>query len=88
MTTLTEYCQTPRSMPECLREGFTRDQVYNHVKHKRLVNLSRLDAWGRVQRCAGRFVAADKAVDFASGADDVAPSGFDASALVSAWGNV
>jgi hypothetical protein len=87
MNHLTEYCQTPRTMPECLREGFTRDQVYSNVKHKRLVNLNRLDVWGRVQRCTGRFVAADKAVNFASGAV-VAPSGFDASALVYVWGKV
>ena len=37
----------PKTMRELLADGWTRDQVYGAVKRGELVNLNRLDAWGR-----------------------------------------
>ena len=43
----------PKTMQELLAEGWTRDQVYGAVKRGDLVNLNRLDAWGRIRRGPG-----------------------------------
>jgi len=48
--TLTNFCETPRTMVEIEAEGFTRDQVYGAVKRGELVNQNRKDAWGRIKR--------------------------------------
>ena len=53
--TLIDFCETPRTMVEIEAEGFTRDQVYGAVKRGELVNLNRLDAWGRIRRGPGLF---------------------------------
>jgi hypothetical protein len=37
----------PKTMQELMADGWTRDQVYAAVKRGELVNLNRLDAWGR-----------------------------------------
>ena len=37
----------PKTMRELMADGWTRDQVYGAVKRGDLVNLNRLDAWGR-----------------------------------------
>jgi hypothetical protein len=47
----------PKTMQELLADGWTRDQVYNAVKRGELVNLNRLDAWGRIRRGPGLFAA-------------------------------
>ena len=56
----------PKTMQELLADGWTRDQVYNAVKRGELVNLNRLDAWGRVRRGPGLFaLPAGPGVNFA-----------------------
>jgi hypothetical protein len=47
----------PKTMRELMADGWTRDQVYNAVKRGELVNLNRLDAWGRIRRGPGLFAA-------------------------------
>jgi len=60
----------PKTMQELLADGWTRDQVYGAVKRGDLVNLNRLDAWGRVRRGPGLFSQpAGPAVTFAALAD-------------------
>lgn len=81
------FCQVPRTMAEILDEGFTRDQVYNNVKHGKLVNLLSRDAWGRsVHRRCGLFQSS-QCWDGAFGDSTCAAKAkFDSSALISAWG--
>ena len=45
----------PKTMQELMADGWTRDQVYGAVKRGDLVNLNRLDAWGRIRRGPGLF---------------------------------
>ena len=45
----------PKTMRELMADGWTRDQVYGAVKRGELVNLNRLDAWGRIRRGPGLF---------------------------------
>ena len=60
----------PKTMRELLADGWTRDQVYGAVKRGELVNLNRLDAWGRVRRGPGLFDRpAGPALTFAALAD-------------------
>jgi hypothetical protein len=47
----------PKAMRELMADGWTRDQVYAAVKRGELVNLNRLDAWGRIRRGPGLFAA-------------------------------
>lgn len=81
------FCEMPRTMAEILKEGFTRDQVYNNVKRGRLVNLLSRDAWGRsVHQRRGLFQSSEHWDGlFGDQAHSVKPR-FDSSALVSAWG--
>lgn len=62
----------PKTMRELLDDGWTRDQVYGAVKRGELVNLNRLDAWGRIRRGPGLF-------------DRPAGPGVDFAALANAW---
>jgi hypothetical protein len=73
MSSLTEFCEIPRTMYEIETEGFTRDMVYGAVKRGELVNQNRKDAWGRTRRGAGLFTVAAPAPTY------------DAAALVDAW---
>ena len=61
MSSLTEFCEIPRTMYEIEAEGFTRDMVYGAVKRGELVNQNRKDAWGRTRRGAGLFNVAAQA---------------------------
>jgi len=62
----------PKTMRELLDDGWTRDQVYGAVKRGELVNLNRLDAWGRIRRGPGLF-------------DRPVGPGVDFAALANAW---
>lgn len=91
-----DFCETPRTMAEVLNAGFTRDQIYNNVKHGKLVNLTRRDAWGRTtHNRPGLFQAAG---NWDIGLEDHNFNGrerlggqvqhFDAKPLVAAWGTL
>ena len=60
--TIIDFCRVPRTMRECLDEGFTTHQVYNAVRKNQLSNVNRKDAWGRTKRGAGLFVVRDESM--------------------------
>ncbi len=39
-----DFCRVPRTMRECLDEGFTSHQVYNAVRKNQLSNVNRKDS--------------------------------------------
>ena len=71
---LVDFCSTPKTMAKCREEGFTKDMVYNAVKHGKLVNVTRHDAWGRIaHNKIGMFVNPD------------APLAYNTQPLLSVW---
>ena len=62
MMTISDFCRVPRTMRECLDEGFTTHQVYNAVRKNELSNVNRKDAWGRTKRGPGLFVVRDESM--------------------------
>jgi hypothetical protein len=60
--TISDFCRVPRTIRECLDEGFTTHQVYNAVRKNELLNVNRKDAWGRTRRGPGLFVVRDESM--------------------------
>ncbi len=69
---LMDFCRVPRTMRDCLDEGYTTHQVYNAV---------RKDAWGRTKRGLGLFVVADESMRL----DDLIVSTKDLANVLNHW---
>jgi hypothetical protein len=76
-----DFCRVPRTMRECLDEGFTSHQVYNAVRKGDLSNVNRKDAWGRTKRGAGLFVVRDESMRL----DQLIVSTKDLATALAAW---
>jgi hypothetical protein len=76
-----DFCRVPRTMRECLDEGFTTHQVYNAVRKGDLSNVNRKDAWGRTKRGPGLFVVRDESMRL----DQLIVSTKDLATALAAW---
>jgi hypothetical protein len=76
-----DFCRVPRTMRECLDEGFTTHQVYNAVRKNQLSNVNRKDAWGRTKRGPGLFVVRDESMRL----DQLIVSTKDLATALAAW---
>jgi len=81
MKMLIDFCRVPRTMRDCLDEGFTSHQVYNAVRKGDLSNVNRKDAWGRTKRGPGLFVVADESMRL----DDLIVSTKDLANVLQNW---
>ena len=81
MMTISDFCRVPRTMRECLDEGFTTHQVYNAVRKNELLNVNRKDAWGRIRRGPGLFVVRDESMRL----DQLIVSTKDLATALAAW---
>jgi hypothetical protein len=79
--TIIDFCRIPRTMRECLDEGFTTHQVYNAVRKNQLSNVNRKDAWGRTKRGPGLFVVRDESMRL----DQLIVSTKDLATALTAW---